>query len=268
MARLEHPHIVPLYDYVKAGGAYLVMRYLRGGTLDATLRTRQPVADSLTLVAEVAYALEVAHRHGVVHRELTAKSILLDGDGAGYLSDFGLAFEPDNEHRVADDVRAMGFVLGELLSAPYPLDRRSGPPEVVRRVRPDVPPDVLDVLTRATVARNGDGFASAADLADACLQAVPGRPLRTPAAQNAPVGDIRPQPVQGSAGVPGSRRPRLLRPASSRRPSRRTAAASRRLTDGWSPSSAPRGRGSRRWYEPGSSPRSEAAPFRARPGGS
>ena len=91
------------------------MRYFRGGTLDTTLQTRQPVAESLMLVAEVADALEVAHRHGVVHRELTAKSILLDADGVGYLSDFGLAFEPDEAHDAADDIRAMGFVLGDLL---------------------------------------------------------------------------------------------------------------------------------------------------------
>ncbi len=93
VARLEHPHIVPLYDYWRAGGcAYLVMRYIRGGSLRAALRAAPWPLDRCTrLLEQIAAALAFAHRHGVVHRDLKPANILLDEDGHAYLADFGIA---------------------------------------------------------------------------------------------------------------------------------------------------------------------------------
>src|SRR5919106_1035632 len=93
VARLEHPHIVPLYDYWREpDGAYLVMRYLRGGSL-RDLLAHGPLEADLTarLTDQVALALTAAHRQGVVHRDVKPANILFDEDGNAYLSDFGIA---------------------------------------------------------------------------------------------------------------------------------------------------------------------------------
>ncbi|MCK4898714.1 MAG: protein kinase, partial [Anaerolineales bacterium] len=72
VARLEHPHIVPLYDYWREpGGAFLVMRWLRRGSLQQALQ-RGPwhLAQAVQLVQQVAAALHVAHRQGIIHRDI------------------------------------------------------------------------------------------------------------------------------------------------------------------------------------------------------
>jgi len=93
IARLEHPHIVPLYDYWRdPSGAYLVMRYLRGGSVRDALREGPYTLEQTSrLVDQVAAALDLAHRHHVIHRDLKPGNILLDEDGNAYLSDFGIA---------------------------------------------------------------------------------------------------------------------------------------------------------------------------------
>src|SRR5581483_5415146 len=93
VARLEHPHIVPLYDYWRApDGAYLVMRWLRGGSLHAALQAGPLPGEALGRVLEqIGGALVAAHRRGIVHRDLKPANILLDEDGNAYLADFGIA---------------------------------------------------------------------------------------------------------------------------------------------------------------------------------
>jgi len=93
VASLEHPHIVPLYDYWREpDGAYLVMRYLRGGSLEDALSYGPWQGDyAAKLVDQVAAGLAYAHRQGVVHRDIKPANILLDEGGNAYLSDFGIA---------------------------------------------------------------------------------------------------------------------------------------------------------------------------------
>ena len=96
VARLEHPHIVPLYDYWREpGGAYLVMRYLRGGSAEQRLVARGPflLADAVRLVEQVGEALAVAHAAGVVHRDVKPANVLYDEAGNAYLADFGIAID-------------------------------------------------------------------------------------------------------------------------------------------------------------------------------
>jgi serine/threonine protein kinase len=109
VARLEHMNITPLYDYWRdPEGAYLVMRYLRGGNLQTALRDDPyDLETAARLLDQVASALAVAHRSHVIHRDIKPANILLDEDGNGYVADFGLAKDLDNgaiAHTQAGDV--------------------------------------------------------------------------------------------------------------------------------------------------------------------
>jgi serine/threonine-protein kinase len=92
-AKLQHPHIVPLFDSGTAGELlYYVMPYVEGETLRARLaRERElPVADAVRIATEIADALDHAHRHGVVHRDIKPENVLLH-DGHVAVADFGVA---------------------------------------------------------------------------------------------------------------------------------------------------------------------------------
>ena len=147
VAHLEHPHIVPLYDYWREpDSAYLVMRYLRGGSLrdiiDAQGKLPSDVAGKV--LEQIGSALHFAHRSGVVHRDVKADNILMDEDGNAYLSDFGIAKEvgadsgsggniegtpaylaPEQirggEVGPQSDVYAFGIMLYEMLSGKRPF---------------------------------------------------------------------------------------------------------------------------------------------------
>ncbi len=100
IARLEHLHIVPLYDYWRdPAGAYLVMRWLKGGSLrDALLKGPFALEAALLLTDQITAALEAAHRGGVIHRDLKPANIFLDEDGNAYLGDFGIAKDLANSN--------------------------------------------------------------------------------------------------------------------------------------------------------------------------
>ncbi len=93
VARLEHPHIAPLYDFWRdPSGAYLVMRYLRGGSVSGSLQDGAFELNAASLLLDqIASALDFAHRQDVIHRDIKPGNILLDEDGNAYLADFGIA---------------------------------------------------------------------------------------------------------------------------------------------------------------------------------
>ncbi len=99
IARLEHLHVVPLYDFWRdPQGAYLVMRWLRGGSLSDALREEPFDLESAAfLLDQVAAGLTAAHSQGIVHRDLKPSNILLDEEGNAYLADFGIAWDLRNE---------------------------------------------------------------------------------------------------------------------------------------------------------------------------
>jgi len=106
VAKLTHPHILPLHDSGSADRfLYYVMPYVEGESLrERLIRERQlPVEDALHIAREVADGLEYAHRHGVVHRDIKPENILLEA-GHAVLTDFGIA-------------RAIAVVEGETLTA-------------------------------------------------------------------------------------------------------------------------------------------------------
>ena len=127
VARLEHPHIVPLYDFWREpGGAFLVFRLLGGGTArDSVIAGGSWSMTRVSrLVEEVAGALMSAHAAGVIHNDVKASNVLLDDDGAAYLTDFGIAIvrgesylDDGGERR---DVRDLAWLVWELLAGHRP----------------------------------------------------------------------------------------------------------------------------------------------------
>ncbi|HEY8117112.1 MAG TPA: BTAD domain-containing putative transcriptional regulator, partial [Actinomycetota bacterium] len=210
VAKLEHPHIVPLYDYWREpDAAYLVMRFLRGGSVEDLLRSGplDPQRAS-SILDQVAAALSAAHRQGIVHRDVKPGNVLLDELGNAYLTDFGVALEAGSPERSSgtmirgtpgylspeqvrldpasprSDIYALGIVAYEMLTGapPFPessltalLDHhvRDSIPSV-QEVRPDLPAALDRVIGRATAKDAEDRFSDALELASAVRAALQG----------------------------------------------------------------------------------------------
>ncbi len=140
VARLEHPFIVPLYDFWREpGSAYLVMRLLRGGTLESVLRTGPIEATSaLRMIHQVGSALETAHHAGVVHRDVRPGNIMLDEEGNFFLADFGIAVSAPEMNPGFSDSQTLESAPGEtptdlLVSAASVGSPAYASPEQLRR---------------------------------------------------------------------------------------------------------------------------------------
>src|SRR2546426_9290349 len=98
-ARVQHPHILSVYDSGEAAGElWFTMPFVEGESLRDRLQRerRLPVEDALRIAREAADALDYAHRHGVIHRDIKPENILLTGTHA-LVADFGIARALDAE---------------------------------------------------------------------------------------------------------------------------------------------------------------------------
>ncbi|MBN8620592.1 MAG: protein kinase [Anaerolineae bacterium] len=198
IARLEHPHIVPLYDFWRdPDGAYIVMRYLRGGSLRDRMDERPlSLVEVDVLFDQLTNALSAAHRASVVHRDLKPDNILLDEDGNAYLSDFGIArhtgHSPTEENvsgtlayiapeqlmshptHAAMDIYSMGIILFELITGHHPF-KHYPPGQIIQMhlneplpelmdFRPDLPERLGRVLQKATSKAPEDRYDNIRDL--------------------------------------------------------------------------------------------------------
>lgn len=212
VAQLEHPNIVPLYDFWRDGdGAFLVMRLLDGGSVAESLEQGPwSLADSVRLVQQVGGGLAAAHRRGVIHRDVKPSNVLLDGDGNGYLSDFGIARDTaaamrqtatgavapvspaymapeqlgDGEVSATTDVYSLGILIFEVLTGRHPFTRDSLAQLIRAQLDEPLPPlgdladgvpnSVDDVIQRATAKQPGARYADVAELVAAFHEAAAG----------------------------------------------------------------------------------------------
>ncbi len=210
VAKLEHPNIVPIYDFsTHKGNPYLVMKFIDGETLKMRLKDRMLTLDEiLHLMHGMGMALTYAHTHGILHRDIKPSNVILDTEGIPYLADFGLAriasagastlsqdmmlgtpqyISPEQARGDRDlgpgtDIYSMGVMLYELVvgrvpfnaDTPYAIvhDHIFTPLPLPCIVNPDVPPEVEIVLLKALAKAPEDRYASAQALVEDFRKAV------------------------------------------------------------------------------------------------
>jgi serine/threonine protein kinase len=198
ITELEHPHILPIYDYGQDDGVpYIAMRYLGGGSMEQWIRRGlPPLRDLERPLRQIAQALDHAHRQGVIHRDLKPGNIMLDEHGNAYLSDFGIArvlgsnltgslivgtpsyMSPEQANGLSidgrSDIYSLGVVLFEMLTGREPYEAETPmalllkhinePMPSVREFRPDVPEPVAQVVHKATAKEPNQRYASATEM--------------------------------------------------------------------------------------------------------
>jgi serine/threonine protein kinase len=220
VARLQHAHIVPIYDYGQdKGRLYLVMRYVDGGTLaDRLAGGPFDIAEVGHVVHQVGAALICAHDQGVVHRDVKPLNVLIDTHGDCYLTDFGLAkVVQDSIHLTASgtgigtpaymspeqaqgkqvdersDVYSLGVMLYEMVTGRVPFEADAPMAVVLKHItdappppselRPGLSPGLEAVILKALAKEPVDRYQSVRALLDAFDTAVHGISL--------PLGPLR-----------------------------------------------------------------------------
>jgi len=208
VARLEHPNIVPVYDYSDyQGQPYLVMKYIEGQTLKAQVRGGQlPLVETARILTAISSALTYAHRMDVLHRDIKPSNILMEHGSVPYLADFGLArlaaigestlsqdmilgtpqyMSPEQAQGIRDldaraDIYSLGIVLYEMLTGQVPFnadsaytiihDHINAPLPLPSTINPQLPLGLDRVLSKALAKDRADRYDSAIALAAAFVQ--------------------------------------------------------------------------------------------------
>jgi tRNA A-37 threonylcarbamoyl transferase component Bud32 len=209
IAMLEHPAIVPVYDFgEEEGQPYFVMRYMNGGSLTERMKHGpMSVQDAAHLFGRLAPALDEAHAKGIIHRDLKPGNILFDQYGEPYISDFGIAkiaatqsnvtgsailgtpayMSPEQAQGVGidgrSDIYGLGVILFELLTGQQPYHGDTPMSVVVKHitepvphildVKPDLPPAIEAVIEKAMAKDRDKRFSTVKALTNA-LNAVAG----------------------------------------------------------------------------------------------
>lgn len=209
IARLQHPHILPLYDYGQVDDIfYLVMAYIDGGTLEDRLASGpMSLREVERVLREMASALDFAHRQNIIHRDIKPANILLSSEGFSLLADFGIAkiaaeggvdltgtgvvgtpayMAPEQaqglpfDHHV--DIYALGVVVFQMLTGRQPFTAQT-PMQVMLKVMQEPAPNVLSltpalpeelgaVIDRALAKDPADRYPSAITFAEAFSAAI------------------------------------------------------------------------------------------------
>jgi serine/threonine protein kinase len=209
VAKLEHPNIVPIYDFSEhEGRPYLVLKYVRGETLKARLEKSQlTYKESRHIFRVISSALAYAHKQGVLHRDVKPSNVLLDKAGGIYLADFGLAritqtsqttlsgqmmmgtphyISPEQAKGLGNldsgtDIYSLGVMTYELLVGEVPFqadtpfsvihDHIYTPLPLPRDMNPELNEEMQRALLKSLAKKREDRFANIQEMMTAFLQA-------------------------------------------------------------------------------------------------
>ena len=182
-AALKHSHIATLFAFERVGDrSFIAMELVSGGSVRDRMRGGPlPVVEALTIARDVADALALAHRRGIIHRDVKPENLMFDEDGVVKLTDFGLArateatrltmagkalgtaayMPPESLRGAAEapgDVFALGVTLHEMLAGELPFTGDSAlallyssaneEPKPLREARPEAPEAVAGLVAR------------------------------------------------------------------------------------------------------------------------
>jgi serine/threonine-protein kinase len=205
IALLEHPAIVPVYDFGEENGQpFIVMRYMSGGSLSDKLKQGAfTLSEAAQIIDRLAPALDAAHSRGIVHRDLKPGNILFDQYGNAFLSDFGIArlaqsgggtltgtailgtpaymspeqVQGDKEIDGRSDVYALGVIFFQMLTGnlPYHADTPAKvmmmhllePVPQLHKMKHEVPDEYQVVIQHAMAKDPDQRFATAGEMATA-----------------------------------------------------------------------------------------------------
>jgi serine/threonine protein kinase/WD40 repeat protein len=234
VAKLQHPHILPVFDYGQEGDIYyIVMPYVPSGDLKKYIKSKagkQPLEDAARIFTQLSGALDYAHQRGILHRDIKPDNVLFDESSNPLLSDFGLTkiaesasnltgsavigtpsyMSPEQgqgfpiDHR--SDIYSMGIVLYEMVTGrvPYSADTPiavifmhvSDPLPIPQKFRSDLPDAAQNVILKALSKNPDDRYQTCGEFAKAFTIALSQSDIITSS-----VDDNEPKTVIGISNV-------------------------------------------------------------------